>query len=53
MSREQRVTYQAVVEKHYGSGSWYSQSASATIYILATVLERADCDLLWYVVLDD
>ncbi|KAH0830455.1 CDC45 family [Lanmaoa asiatica] len=51
MSREQRVTYQAVVQKHYASGSWYSQSASATIYILATVLERADCDLLWLAIL--
>lgn len=53
MSREQRATYQAVVEKYYTSGSWYGQSASAIIYVLATVLERADCDLLWYVVLKD
>ncbi|KAI9569534.1 CDC45 family [Boletus coccyginus] len=51
MSREQRATYQAIIEKHYASGSWYSQSASATIYILATVLERADCDLLWLAIL--
>ncbi|KAG9318325.1 CDC45 family [Chiua virens] len=51
MSHEQRAKYQAVVEKHYASGSWYSQSASATIYILATVLERADCDLLWFAIL--
>ncbi|KAF8558389.1 CDC45-like protein [Imleria badia] len=51
MSREQRASYQALVEKHYASGSWYSQSASATIYILATVLERADCDLLWLAIL--
>ncbi|KAF8436873.1 CDC45 family [Boletus edulis BED1] len=51
MSREQRASYEAVVEKHYASGSWYSQSASATIYILATVLERADCDLLWLAIL--
>ncbi|KAG6379052.1 CDC45 family [Boletus reticuloceps] len=51
MSREQRASYETVVEKHYASGSWYSQSASATIYILATVLERADCDLLWLAIL--
>ncbi|KAG8217392.1 CDC45 family [Butyriboletus roseoflavus] len=51
MSREQRATYQAVIEKHYASGSWYSQSATATIYILATVLERADSDLLWLAIL--
>jgi len=51
MSREQRAAYQAVVAKHYASGSWYSQSASATIYILATILERADCDILWLAIL--
>lgn len=31
------------------SGTWYGQSASGTVYILATVLERVDNDLLWYV----
>ncbi|KAL4074558.1 CDC45 family [Scleroderma yunnanense] len=51
MSREQWAHYQSVVDKHYTSGSWYGQSASATIYILATVLERVDCDLLWLAIL--
>ncbi|KAF9218521.1 CDC45-like protein [Gyrodon lividus] len=51
MSREQRATYQAIVNKHYTSGSWYGQSASTTIYILATVLERVDSDLLWLAIL--
>lgn len=40
--------YAAQLEKHYMSGTWYGQSASGTIYILATVLERVDNDLLWY-----
>lgn len=51
MSRDERLHYQSVVDKHYARGSWYSQSASATIYILATILERADRDLLWLAIL--
>lgn len=47
LSREQRDTYHELIAKYYGGGSWYGQSASATMYILATVLERVDCDLLW------
>jgi cell division control protein 45 len=30
------------------SGTWYGQSASNTVYFLATVLERVDNDFLWY-----
>ncbi|KAI6043141.1 CDC45 family [Pisolithus marmoratus] len=51
MSRDQRLHYQSVVDRHYTRGSWYSQSASATMYILATALERADRDLLWLAIL--
>lgn len=29
------------------TGTWYGQSAASTVYILATVLERVDNDLLW------
>ncbi|KAH7889833.1 CDC45 family [Phlebopus sp. FC_14] len=50
-SRDRRTMYQARIDKHYVSGSWYGQSASATIYLLATVLERVDCDLLWLAIL--
>lgn len=49
MSRSARETYTARIEKHYNSGTWHSQGASGTIYILATLLEREDNDLLWYV----
>ena len=49
VSREERDRHAARLEKHYMSGTWYGQSASGTIYILATVLERVDNDLLWYV----
>ena len=44
--------YAARLEKHYMSGTWYGQSATGTVYLLATVLERTDNDLLWCVLLD-
>lgn len=31
------------------SGTWYGQSATSVVYILATALERVDNDLLWLV----
>lgn len=48
LSSEQRDAYEARLEKHYMSGTWYGQSASNTVYFLATVLERVDNDFLWY-----
>ncbi|KIM87549.1 hypothetical protein PILCRDRAFT_85952 [Piloderma croceum F 1598] len=51
MSRDQREVYRARIAKHYTSGTSYGQSASGTIYILATVLERVDNDLLWLAIL--
>lgn len=47
MSREQRDDYAARLERHYMAGTWYGQSASGTIFVLATVLERVDNELLW------
>lgn len=47
MSRDQRDSYDARIAKHYNSGTHYGQSTAGTIYILATVLERVDNDLLW------
>jgi cell division control protein 45 len=49
MSRDQLDLYRAREAKHYGCGTSFGQSASGTIYILATVLERVDNDLLWYI----
>ncbi|KAF8522220.1 CDC45-like protein [Hysterangium stoloniferum] len=51
MSRDIRDRHSACIEKHYGAGTWHGQSASGTIYILATVLERVDNDLLWLAIL--
>lgn len=48
MSRDERARHSARLDKHYLAGTWYGQSASGTIYILATVLERVDNDFLWY-----
>ncbi|EKM55473.1 uncharacterized protein PHACADRAFT_120929 [Phanerochaete carnosa HHB-10118-sp] len=50
-SREEREACAERLEKHYMSGTWHGQSASGTIYILATVLERIDNDLLWLAIL--
>jgi cell division control protein 45 len=47
MSRDQRDDHSARLDKHYMAGTWYGQSASGTVYILATVLERVDNELLW------
>ncbi|KAL1746087.1 CDC45 family [Schizophyllum fasciatum] len=51
LSREQREEYAMRINKHYTGGTWYGQSASGTIYILATVLERVDPELLWLAIL--
>ncbi|KAG6917784.1 hypothetical protein DXG01_001056 [Tephrocybe rancida] len=51
MSREEYKFHQDTVTNYYNSGTSHAQSASATIYILATVLERVDNDLLWLAIL--
>ncbi|OSD08699.1 CDC45-like protein [Trametes coccinea BRFM310] len=51
ISREERMQHEARLIKYYRSGTWHGQSASGTMYILATVLERVDNDLLWLAIL--
>lgn len=48
MSREEYDNHYTKVLKHYLCGNWHGQSAASTVYILATLLERVDNDLLWY-----
>lgn len=48
-TRAERAAHHACIAKHYGVGSSHGQSAAGTIYILATMLERVDNDLLWCV----
>ena len=49
MSLDEREEHLRQLDKYYMSGTSYGQSASGTIYVLASALERADNDLLWYV----
>lgn len=49
LSREEREQHETRLMKYYRSGTWHGQSAAGTMYILATVLERVDSDLLWCV----
>ncbi|KAH9180579.1 CDC45-like protein [Lactarius sanguifluus] len=51
VSREQRDQYYALLDKYYMSGTSYGQSAAGIVYILATILERVDNDLLWLAIL--
>lgn len=51
VTRDEVYQYKQKLNKYYYAGTSYGQSAASTIYILATVLERVDNDLLWSVVL--
>ncbi|KAG6854915.1 hypothetical protein C0991_009738 [Blastosporella zonata] len=51
VSRQEYKFHQQTVDHYYKAGTSHGQSASATIYILATVLERVDNDLLWLAIL--
>ncbi|CCA74544.1 related to TSD2 protein, required for DNA replication [Serendipita indica DSM 11827] len=51
MTEDEYEEYTAILEKYYGSGTFHGQAASSVIYVLATVLERADNDLLWLSIL--
>ncbi|GLB35082.1 putative CDC45-like protein [Lyophyllum shimeji] len=51
MPRDEYLAHRARVDKYFHGGSSYGQSASATIYVLASVLERVDNDLLWLAIL--
>ena len=46
-ARKQRMINERIIEKHYTSGTWYGQSVAGTIYVLATLLERVDNQMLW------
>lgn len=39
------------IQRYYESGTHYGMSVAQTVYLLATVLERADNDLLWMAIL--
>jgi cell division control protein 45 len=45
MTAEQYEEHEARLSKYY-AGIFYGQAVSSTIYVLATLLERVDNDLL-------
>ncbi|KAI0810937.1 CDC45-like protein [Irpex lacteus] len=49
--RDERDRLRAILNRHSETGTSHAQSASGTIYLLATVLERTDTDLLWLAIL--
>jgi cell division control protein 45 len=51
MTTDQYDEYTARLEKYYTSGTFRGQAASGIVYMLATVLERVDNDLLWLTIL--
>lgn len=51
LSRGDREVHTRRIQKHYTAGTWFGQSASGTMYVLATVLERVDNELLWLAIL--
>ncbi|KAG6819535.1 hypothetical protein H0H93_010921 [Arthromyces matolae] len=51
ISREEQEAHRKAVKAYYKGGTTHGQSASAAIYILATVIDRVDNDLLWLAIL--
>ncbi|KAJ2931441.1 hypothetical protein H1R20_g5670, partial [Candolleomyces eurysporus] len=51
VTRDEVEEYKQRLNKYYYAGTSYGQSAASTIYILATVLERVDNDMLWLAIL--
>ncbi|PFH50087.1 hypothetical protein AMATHDRAFT_61914 [Amanita thiersii Skay4041] len=51
ISRDERDEHLQRLDKYYMAGTWYGQSASNTIFILASALERVDNDMLWLAIL--
>lgn len=47
--RRIREQHQDLIAKYYSSGTSYGPSASGTVYILASHLELAVNETLWYV----
>ena len=51
MTEDEYEEYTSTLEKYYSSGTFHGQAASSIVYVLATVLERVDNDLLWLSIL--
>ncbi|WVQ79395.1 hypothetical protein IAT38_001492 [Cryptococcus sp. DSM 104549] len=51
LTRAARDAHDDRIRRYYDAGTSVGQSVALTIYLLATVLERADNDILWYSIL--
>ena len=51
MSRKQRRTLNARINKYYNSGTYHGQSIANLVFLLATMLDRVDNDILWLAIL--
>ncbi|ODN78465.1 hypothetical protein L202_04101 [Cryptococcus amylolentus CBS 6039] len=51
LPRAAKEAHQNRIANYYSHGTYYGQSVALSIYLLATVLERADNDILWYAIL--
>jgi cell division control protein 45 len=50
MSRRKKQLHINRIKKYYAAGTSYGQSVAGQVYVLATLLRRADNDYLWCVV---
>ena len=51
LTRNARDAHYDRIDRYYASGTSWGMSVAQSIYLLATVLERADNDLLWLAIL--
>ncbi|KAG5717968.1 Cell division control protein 45 like protein [Termitomyces sp. T112] len=51
ITRQEYKDHEETVKAYYKGGTTHGQSAAAVMYILATVLERVDNDLLWLAIM--
>lgn len=47
LSKKKRRQFKSRISKYYSAGTFYGQSVAMQLYVLATLLERTDNDLLW------
>lgn len=48
LSRDEWMAHSTRVRRYYRVGTWHATSAAGIVYMLATALERADNEFLWY-----
>lgn len=51
LTRNARDAHHDRIDRYYAGGTSWGMSVAQSVYLLATVLERADNDLLWFAIL--